>query len=468
MSNDVGVTLAGYDPFRVRLLQGVFDTNVEARIESSQPDATNPAWAFDAGGNWIRVQSPQDPQFSAVQLSADVVSRMTSDLRTGYAVVGPSSPLAVGAGRFEGWWQIDQRTGRTLGIGPNGWGPTMAERIILWGEIAAVGFLSSYVLCKIQGGDKGNRGPGAFADPEPSGQPWLDALSPPLYARRLNPCITEGLISALTSTLFAFLDGIKWPGGGGPGGGPGGGGPGGGEPGGGGPGGGGPGGGGPGGGGPGGSGPEGGGSGGGGPEGLGPGGEPLGAGGSGGGGGRAPEGGGEGSGSEGGGISRGWGRWSSGSRRGRVPESYNEDMKQGWREMEGGLSAGQSRGRRPGLQESDCCRRQAGRRPQVSRRMAGERLGTRWRRVGRHERANRRLQLERRSKHGHRLRVGNGYRQRFEQQQSSAATPTTSISWGRRKPQDLVVGATCPVPCASPLATSQAGLGNMTQLLGKH
>ena len=34
--------------------------------------------------------------------------------------------------------------------------------------------------------------------------------------------------------------------------------------------------------------------------------------------------------------------------------------------------------------------------------------------------------------------------------------------------QDLVMGATCPVPCASPLATSQAGLGNMTQLLGKH
>jgi len=234
VSNDVGVTLAGYDPFRVRLLQGVFDTNVEARIESSQPDATNPAWAFDGGGNWIGVKSPQDPHLSAIQLGGDIVSRMTSDLRTGYAVVAPSSPLAVGPGRFEGWWQIDQRTGRTLGIGPNGWGPTMAERIILWGEIAAVGFLSSYVLCKIQGGDKGDRGPGAFADPEPSGQPWLDALSPPLYARRLNPCITEGLISALQSTLFAFLDGLKWPGGGGggpsPSGEPGGGGPGGGGP----------------------------------------------------------------------------------------------------------------------------------------------------------------------------------------------------------------------------------------------
>jgi len=93
VSNDVGVTLAGYDPFRVRLLQGVFDTNVEARIESSQPDATNPAWAFDGGGNWIGVKSPQDPQLSA-QRAAEYVAQGFTAIK-----FDPAGPYSAFDGR---------------------------------------------------------------------------------------------------------------------------------------------------------------------------------------------------------------------------------------------------------------------------------------------------------------------------------------------------------------------------------
>ena len=51
---------------------------------------------------------------------------------------------------------------------------------------------------------------------------------------------------------------------------------------------------------------------------------------------------------------------------------------------------------------------------------------------------------------------------------SPPSDPNNVDQLGKTQAQDLVMGATCPVPCASPLATSQAGLGNMTQLLGKH
>jgi hypothetical protein len=50
----------------------------------------------------------------------------------------------------------------------------------------------------------------------------------------------------------------------------------------------------------------------------------------------------------------------------------------------------------------------------------------------------------------------------------SGSNPNPVDVLGKTANQAFGEGNTCPVPCASPFATSQAGLGNVTQVLGQH
>jgi hypothetical protein len=289
VTNDVGVTLDAAHPFAVRLTQGVLDTNAEARLESSRPDPTNAAWATDAAGSWSAISAGQDAR-SAIQLDEDTLQQVTSDLKAGYTVVAPRRPIQVSDRQFSGWWRIDPRSGQTLGMSSRGWGQSMVEYAVLILGAAATAYFMSYIFCRIYGGSEDGGGPSAcVSGPTEPRNALADLVAPPVFAAGVVPCIW----SSLESVLLFFAGEAMGAGGGGPGGGEPGGGGGEGEP---------------------------GGSGGGGGGGNGGGGEPQGGGGSGGGGG--PQGGGGGGGPQGGG---GGGGGEPGGNNGSYAQQWGND-----------------------------------------------------------------------------------------------------------------------------------------------
>src|SRR5262249_2665488 len=49
------------------------------------------------------------------------------DLKSGFTVVAPQSPVSMPHEPFAGWWRINPATGDALGMGANGWGPELEE-----------------------------------------------------------------------------------------------------------------------------------------------------------------------------------------------------------------------------------------------------------------------------------------------------------------------------------------------------
>lgn len=119
--NDVGVLASDVDSrVRIRIEQGVLDTILEAAmLESNQP-SRNAAVLFSLRGNesgdWRRVVHED---LSEAALSDEATARIAGALNNGRIVVAPGR-LQYG---FEpAWWEIDSKTGTTLGIGYQGWG----------------------------------------------------------------------------------------------------------------------------------------------------------------------------------------------------------------------------------------------------------------------------------------------------------------------------------------------------------
>ncbi len=151
----IGVDPLVPSPFEMRLSQGVFDTNAEAVMTSFTPDAAGAAWAYDGARDWITLTGPADPKLAALLLSADVRQRISAALASGHIVVAPRAPVNVAAGHFSGWWQIDKRTGETLGMGETGWGQDLPEFAIILEAVAigaAKGFMFAYLTCLLAGG----------------------------------------------------------------------------------------------------------------------------------------------------------------------------------------------------------------------------------------------------------------------------------------------------------------------------
>ncbi len=149
VANGVGVNPLGPSPFTIAVAQGVYDTNGEAVLNSSKPDAGSAAWAYDTPSNWITITKPNDPALSSIQLGADVRQRINAALAANHVVVAPRTRVAVGAGTFAGWWQVDKATGETLGMGETGWGqdlPEWAVILLTYGSI----FVNGWLFCKLQ------------------------------------------------------------------------------------------------------------------------------------------------------------------------------------------------------------------------------------------------------------------------------------------------------------------------------
>jgi hypothetical protein len=124
------------DPFRVRLEQGVLDTNAEAFLTLNHERVENTAELFARASNqgvrWLTIPHPGDSAWrEAVELPEDVRTRIKQDLTAGYVVVAPKKAVSLQSRALVGWWRVDPSTGQTLGIGERGWGQTATDRVLL-------------------------------------------------------------------------------------------------------------------------------------------------------------------------------------------------------------------------------------------------------------------------------------------------------------------------------------------------
>jgi len=207
VANDVGVDLRARDPIRLRIDQGVLDTNAEAILVSERPNASNTAWAFDAPADWITLRSADDPQLATLTLPSDARRRIAEDLAAGNIVVAPKQPVAVGTDRFSGWWRVNPTTGQTLGMSETGWGQDLAEYAVIIGTVMATGFFFAYLWCGM-GGANPTPMARAFSPSTPNLRlTALNYLVTPLEAAGTD-CLNDAFVSALFAGLFAGIAGL--------------------------------------------------------------------------------------------------------------------------------------------------------------------------------------------------------------------------------------------------------------------
>jgi hypothetical protein len=123
--------------FQARLEQGVLDTNVEMVLLATACAGCevrgNAAHVFGAAGArneaW-HVLAPQSRVPDSVVLPSHVRARINDSTSGGAVVAFGIAPEGTG-GDNVAWWTIDPRTGRTLGIGPDGLGQTSTEHTML-------------------------------------------------------------------------------------------------------------------------------------------------------------------------------------------------------------------------------------------------------------------------------------------------------------------------------------------------
>ena len=136
------------DGFRLRLEQGVVDSNLESLLVTGRPPEeggvkVNTADLFARseaqGVKWVTVRGAgAEAALAGVSLGADVRQRVKDDLAAGYAVVVPTKPVDVGGVKAGGWWRVDPRTGNALGMTEAG-GATFAEYALQITASLAVG-----------------------------------------------------------------------------------------------------------------------------------------------------------------------------------------------------------------------------------------------------------------------------------------------------------------------------------------
>ncbi|MBE3133306.1 MAG: hypothetical protein IMZ55_07515 [Acidobacteria bacterium] len=106
-------------PFRVRIEQGIVDTLAEGFVLSGPPAADSAAQFLEraaAAGNPLVIVRGVDDQVPArIGMPEDVRARVRADSRDGAVALVPSQPIQVDGTRRFGWWQVDLRTGRTVG-----------------------------------------------------------------------------------------------------------------------------------------------------------------------------------------------------------------------------------------------------------------------------------------------------------------------------------------------------------------
>ncbi|WP_144061241.1 hypothetical protein [Hyphomicrobium denitrificans] len=126
IENGVGADPFGDDAFKLRMLQGVADTNAEAIALSGNGENVGEAFKLaGAASTWTIFRREDRDKLKALGLPPDLTARLLSDLDAGHAVVAPP-PNAPEKERV-GWWRVDLATGTTLGMGNRGWGQDLVE-----------------------------------------------------------------------------------------------------------------------------------------------------------------------------------------------------------------------------------------------------------------------------------------------------------------------------------------------------
>jgi hypothetical protein len=168
--NDMGVQpWPEADAFRIRLEQGVLDTNAEALLMAGCGRVESTGEIFYAseskGTPWVRIQSPHDPVWSKVQVPAYTRFLMERDLAAGYVVLVPQEAILIEGRLITGWWKIDPRSGQILGIGERGWGQASTEPVSLQADMVTLARMvvkfSQGLICVIGA----SRAPASIAGP---------------------------------------------------------------------------------------------------------------------------------------------------------------------------------------------------------------------------------------------------------------------------------------------------------------
>jgi hypothetical protein len=149
-AGDVGVSLTEPDAFRVRLQQGVLDTNAEG-LWWNGATVLNAGEAYKTSTNWMTLTPARMNDVGRLRLAADIHTRIAQDLAAGFVVIAPRAPVVTGPEHFTGWWRIDPVTGTARGIGGTGWGQCQTDYAVLVLETAARGLWSGlfeYGLCQ--------------------------------------------------------------------------------------------------------------------------------------------------------------------------------------------------------------------------------------------------------------------------------------------------------------------------------
>ena len=146
MANDVAVWPApGVDPHRMRLAQGVADTVIEGSLLICPPgptpcergDNASEIFAATDGKTWTAV-APSSASASLPGVPAAALAMVQADLKEGYAVVLPSTPLTMSGRQVAAWWRVNPQTGETLGMTMDGGSVTMEHVLLAAGVVAAV------------------------------------------------------------------------------------------------------------------------------------------------------------------------------------------------------------------------------------------------------------------------------------------------------------------------------------------
>jgi len=133
VAHGIGVIPIGKeDPRRMRVYQGVLDTFVESAL-FDQDEALNTFHLslkeMDELSRWANVESAEDVS-RLTFLSPASRARLVDVAESGNRAVVYPHAQAFGNVSFASWWDIDPRTGSTLGRGYRGWGAVIGETTI--------------------------------------------------------------------------------------------------------------------------------------------------------------------------------------------------------------------------------------------------------------------------------------------------------------------------------------------------
>jgi len=132
--NDMGVhPESKEDPFRIRMEQGVLETNAEVEHAISESWTDNTALLFTEsvtqGIDWVFIRDVRDPDLEKARMAAETRAYIEQDLADGYVVVVPPKPILMNGKPSTGWWRIDPRSGTTIGMSGSGSGQAMTQYV---------------------------------------------------------------------------------------------------------------------------------------------------------------------------------------------------------------------------------------------------------------------------------------------------------------------------------------------------